>query len=363
MNYKIIGEIDKSPNSLDSLAPYVGKMRPELVKWLIEKFAFNQGTIYDPFSGSGTVLLEGWRNGYNVIGSDLNEYAIVLANGKLNPYSNERIALEKLVTYNTRVKQWLKRNEEIQVPEWVSKFYHPNTLKEICAWTRVLKYNKEWFLLSCLLGILHHQRPGFLSYPSSHGAPYLRTSKYPKSEYPDMYEYRAVFPRLKAKISRVYKRFPELDYSIEREIYKKDATKIKLMDESIETIITSPPYMKSLTYARDNRLRLWFLGMEDWQDLDKRISPDRNFFYKEMTDCFKKWYKMQPSEGRCILVVGNLETNYNGAKCRIPDALVEIATPYYFLLDAYVDPIPEKRKVVKGNTKVKQEIVLVFKRR
>lgn len=363
MDYKSIEEIDKNPNSLDSLAPYVGKMRPELVNWLIKKFAYSQGTIYDPFSGSGTVLLEGWRNGYNVIGSDLNEYAIVLSKGKMNPYVNEQVALEKLTLYKTKVKRRLNRSEEIQVPEWVSQFYHPDTLKEICAWVRVLKYNREWFFLSCLLGILHHQRPGFLSYPSSHGAPYLRTNKYPKEEYPDMYEYREVFPRLEAKISRVYKKMPKLDYSIGREVYKKDAAKIKMIDESIETIITSPPYMKSLTYARDNRLRLWFLGIEDWQRLDKRISPDRNFFYEEMIGCFQNWYKMQPPEGRCILVVGNLETKYRGKKYNIPDALVEIAMPYYYLLDAYVDPIPEKRKVVKGNTKVKQEVVLVFRRR
>lgn len=363
MDYKSIEEIDKSPNSLDSLAPYVGKMRPELANWLIEKFAYSHGTIYDPFSGSGTVLLEGWIHGYHVLGSDLNEYAFVLSKGKMNPYINEQTAIEKLAIYKPRVKRWINRNGEKQVPEWVSEFYNPRTLKEICAWMGVLKYNKEWFFLSCLLGILHHQRPGFLSYPSSHGAPYLRTNKYPKSEYPDMYEYREVFPRLEAKISRAYKNIPKLDYSIEREVYKKDATKIKLIDESIETIITSPPYMKSLTYARDNRLRLWFLGLEDWKELDKKISPDKEYFYKEMTCCFKKWHKIQPFGGKCVLVVGNLETKYKGKKYNMPDILVEIAMPYYCLVDAYVDPIPEERKVVKGNTKVKQEVVLVFRRR
>ncbi len=363
MDFKSIEVIGKSPNSLDSLAPYVGKMRPELVDWLIKKFAYPQGTIYDPFSGSGTVLLEGWKNGYHVIGSDLNEYAIVLSKGKMNPYINEQVALEKLAIYKTRVNRWLLRNREVQVPQWVSQFYHPDTLREVCAWTRVLRYNKEWFFLSCLLGILHHQRPGFLSYPSSHGAPYLRTNKYPKEDYPDMYEYREVFPRLEAKIARVYKKIPRLDYSIEREVYKKDATKMKMIGKLVETIITSPPYMKSLTYARDNRLRLWFLGIEDWQKLDQSISPDRNYFFEEMKCCFKNWYKMQPPEGICVLVVGNLETKYKGEKHKIPDVLVEIARPYYCLFDSYIDPIPEKRKVVKGNTKVKQEVVLVFRRR
>jgi len=63
------------------------------------------------------------------------------------------------------------------------------------------------------------------------------------------------------------------------------------------------------------------------------------------------------------MVIGNLETRYQGEKCYMPDVLAQIAAPYYSLRDAYVDPIPEKRKVVKGETKVKQESVLVFERR
>lgn len=364
MHYKDIEPIEKMSNSLDSLAPYVGKMRPELVQWLIKKFAQPNGIIMDPFSGSGTVLLEGWKQGYRVIGSDLNEYAIVLGKGKLNPYENEKVAIKKLEEYRVRVRRWLRKNKnEITVPDWVGDFFHPETLREIYAWTRVLWRNKEWFFLACLLGILHHQRPGFLSYPSSHGAPYLRKKKYPQNQYPEMYQYREVYPRLKAKVLRAYKSFPKLDFSIEREVLKKDATKVRFTGNPIGTIITSPPYMKSLTYARDNRLRLWFLGEENWKELDKIISPEKVYFYEEMKECFKKWYRVQPQAGRCILVVGNLETKYDGKTTSMPEVLVDIAKPYYNLLDAYIDPIPEKRKVVKGDTKVKQEVVLVFERR
>ena len=152
MHYKDIEPIEKMSNSLDSLAPYVGKMRPELVQWLIKKFAQPNGIIMDPFSGSGTVLLEGWKQGYRVIGSDLNEYAIVLGKGKLNPYENEKVAIKKLEEYRVRVRRWLRKNKnEITVPDWVGDFFHPETLREIYAWTRVLRRNKEWFFLACLL--------------------------------------------------------------------------------------------------------------------------------------------------------------------------------------------------------------------
>ena len=363
MNYKEIPELDRYSNSLDALSPYIGKMRPELVDWVIENFSCKNGTIYDPFSGSGTVLLEGWKYGYSVIGTDLNDYAIVLSKGKTHPFISEKDALDRIDCYEMSVKTWMKRHDNTRIPEWVSDFFNPDTLKEICAWTSILKKNQEWFLLSCLLGILHHQRPGFLSYPSSHGAPYLRTNKYPLSEYPEMYQYREVLPRLVAKVGRVYRNMPGLNFDISRNVLKKDASKAKFEEQSINTIITSPPYMKSLTYARDNRLRLFFLGEEDWRGLDKLISPERKCFFSMITECFKKWYKIQPPNGRCVLVVGDIKAKYEYTDCRLPEALELLSDKYYRLVDSYLDPIPETRKVVKGNSRVTKEAVLVFERR
>lgn len=38
--------------------------------------------------------------------------------------------------------------------------------------------------------------------------------------------------------------------------------------EKIDAIISIPSYFGALYYVRDNRLRLWFLGCEDWMALD-----------------------------------------------------------------------------------------------
>ena len=44
-------------------------------------------------------------------------------------------------------------------------------LRETLGWTYVLRRRRRWFLLASLLGILHHQRPGFLSFPEQpHGS-------------------------------------------------------------------------------------------------------------------------------------------------------------------------------------------------
>lgn len=362
MLYSDLVTIEKSVNSINTLSPYVGKMRQELAKYLIENYAKEAGYIYDPFAGSGTVLLEGWCQGYNVIGTDLNYYAYVLSMGKLHPYSDENTAQQVLSKYKDKAEKKALQYNISDIPVWVKEFFCEETLKEIASWTYYFKKNKEWFLLSCLLGILHHQRPGFLSYPSSHGAPYLRCSKYPKDEFPEMYAYKNVYEKLSAKIHRSYKNTPFFDFSLHREIHNKDTTKIKLQQTYISTIITSPPYMKSLTYARDNRLRLWFLGIDDWTTLDKKISPNKIVFTEMMKKCFKLWGDVQKQGDKCVIVIGDINISYNSANIPLSDLLVNISSPNYKLIEAYQDPIPESKKVVKGNNSIKREIIVVLER-
>ena len=363
MRLNNLTKISKNKNSFHSLSPYAGKIRSDFSKHLIDRYAIKGECIYDPFCGSGTVLLEGWIKGYNVIGIDLNPYAYTLSRGKLHPFANLDIAEKRLAAYKNEVDGLIKNTSIIDVPKWVKDFFHKKTLKELCAWVTILRERKEWFLLSCLLGILHHQRPGFLSFPSSHGAPYLRKDKYPRSQFPEMYEYRNVYDRLLKKVERAYKNIPDLDYALNRKVCLGDSSKITLSEKRIATIITSPPYMKSLTYARDNRLRLWFLGIEDWKKLDKAISPTPVNFLNTMKNCFIKWNKLQNKNDKCIMIVGDIPIKYYSDKIPLHEAIYDIAKSNYQLIKAYKDPIPEEKKMVKGNEKIKREIILVLEKK
>ena len=50
--------------------------------------------------------------------------------------------------------------------------------------------------------------------------------KFPKNEFPELYEYRALDERMICKIERTYKNFPELNFSIKRDVRYCDATSI-----------------------------------------------------------------------------------------------------------------------------------------
>src|SRR5208282_418947 len=114
--------------------------------------------------------------------------------------------------------------------------------------------------------------------------PYLRKKAFPRSRFPKLYEYRSLTERFEAKIERAFRRVPELDYTLERKCYSESAH-LLIPSVPVDAIITSPPYMRQLDYGRDNRLRLWFLGVDDSDALDQTISPSKDAFLKLMRRC------------------------------------------------------------------------------
>jgi hypothetical protein len=345
---------------LHLISPYVGKIRPMLARHLINTYAKPKSIVYDPFCGSGTVPLEAWACGNKCFGTDINDYAVTLTKAKLSPYKSLIEALERLDNINAYLNKDKSHKKSVRAPKWVSCFFHPKTLSEVLKWTSYLKKRKEWFLLSCLLGILHHQRPGFLSFPSSHGAPYLRNSKYPKDIFPQLYEYRDVYPRLRAKVTRAYKDFPNLDFRIQRGVRRSSSEKAILPEDRIHTIITSPPYMKSLTYARDNRLRLWFLGKPDWQSLEKRVSPTRIVFSKLITDSFISWSQHQSKGDYCIIIIGDIPFD---SYISLPQFIkIQAEQNGYLLINIINDPIPLKKRFNKIHSQIISECILIFQR-
>jgi SAM-dependent methyltransferase len=347
--------------TLHQLSPFIGKIKSTMARALIAQFTSPGSTIYDPFSGSGTVALEAWIARRHVIANDLSPYAWLLTTAKLFPHASAGTALKRL----QRIAAYASGQESASVgtaPPDVRRFFHPKTFREITAWIDELRHENERFLLACLLGILHHQRPGFLSYPSSHAVPYLRTLRFPRMRYPELYRYRAVQPRLEAKVARAYKRVPPLDFTVRRKSYRRDASSF-IMDTGVDAIITSPPYMRQLDYGRDNRLRLWFLGRERWDRVDARVSPSETEFLALMRGCFARWREVLRRGAYCILVIGDTEsTTYRQPLPWVVSTLATAEVGGYVLAGTFRDSIPAARRVRRGCRGSLSETVVVLRR-
>jgi hypothetical protein len=348
-------------STLHQLSPYIGKIKSAMAESLIRQFTCKDETIFDPFSGCGTIALEAWRAERNVIANDLSPYAELLTRSKLFPPADLDTALQIVAEREREVKSELSRIDIRKVPKWVRNFFHPETLRESLAWVRVLKRRDDHLVLSCLMGILHHQRPGFLSFPCSHTVPYLRTKRFPCVRFPELYEYRSVSDRLTAKVVRTFRRFPKLDWSAHRSCFNYDAS--EFFPSEVDAIITSPPYMRQLDYGRDNRLRLWFLGNQEWEMLDERVSPRQQQFFDLMRRCFEGWRRTLTASGRCILILGDVHVGT--ARDPLPDVVANLAVNEvggYKIEAKGSDTIPETRRVRRDCRGSSAETVLVLRK-
>src|SRR3990167_8996883 len=308
------GSYNGRESSLHQLAPFVGKLKSGMVRVLIDRFSETGDVVLDPFCGSGVVPLEAALLGRIAIANDLSPYAYVVTKGKLSACAKKEEAIDRALDALAEIEARAEYVDTQYVPDWVKEFFHPKTLSEILAAFEVLWERSDYFTIACLLGILHHVRPGFLSYPASHLTPYLRHKKYPPESHSEMYEYRDLRSRLLAKIERAYRRtfIPDTWDTSACRIFNVNAMDLPLETNCVDTIVSSPPYFGALDYARDNRLRLWFLGVPDWKALEKKLTSNDKVYVQQMTKCVTEMYRVLKAGRHCVLILG--EVNRNGYK-------------------------------------------------
>lgn len=336
-----------------------------MARALVLRWTQTDDVVVDPFCGCGVVALEAAAHGRRVIAGDWNPYAVLLTRAKLLAPVNQEAAEKRLRDTWKLSRKSLSAQDLRKVPIWVRRFFHKETLRSALAFRDACVERKDYFLLGCLLGILHHQRPGFLSYPSSHLVPYLRDRKFPRRRFSKLYEEREVLPRLEAKIRRTYRR-PPTNHKTLRRVLHVDARRFP-RTQGISAVITSPPYMNELDYVRDNRLRLWFIerSLPDGIEL---VGRDRETAFKELmrSVCGRLASRLKRG-GSFVLVVGDA-TRGGGRRGRTAAITRRLfgtdpALAQFTLEKTYKDKIPDIRRSRRECNGTKVETILVYRKR
>ena len=146
------------------------------------------------------------------------------------------------------------------------------------------------------------------------------------------------------------------------EVTKRNARNLPLADNSVDLILTSPPYYDALDYARDNRLRLWFLGQRDWKELNRRLTTSNSKYEDQMRECLKQMHRVLKPGKYCLLVVGEVQRNGNTRDTgSVLGRLAQEVTAGGFVLDCVVeDSIPDARRSRRGTRTTRVEKILVL---
>ena len=277
--------------SAHGLHEYRGKFNPQIVRAAINLVGLDErARIWDPFCGSGTVLLEARHQGFDAMGVDLNPLAIAIANAKLAAVSAEPGLLQG--TASALAERVLARSvwttdapaagaiegvlgatwrDRFQCREYLERWFPLPTLAELRL---ILDAISELapiqlqpvfrIVLSDILREVSWQDPGDLR---------IRRRKDPAPNYP----VADTFVRaLQAKMRPVIAAREHLaersgcQRAVEgdsRDFATLDTSAQEFLVDGVDGVISSPPYATALPYIDTQRLSLALLDMATAQEI------------------------------------------------------------------------------------------------
>jgi hypothetical protein len=237
---------------------YRACFKPQLPAFFIERLTRPGDAVYDPFMGRGTTAIEAALHGRRPFGSDVNPLSALLTRPRLAPPSVDAVArrLSQIPFAQSEIER-----EDLQV------FYHPATLRQICALRAYLRNAKrdgvdDWIAMVALNRLTGHS-PGFFSVytlPPNQAVSIEAQRKIneKRRQTPPPRDVAALIikkTRALLKDGAPPENVPRLDVCDARHAHF-------IRDGEIALIVTSPPFLDVVQYDADNWLRNWFAEID-----------------------------------------------------------------------------------------------------
>jgi tRNA G10 N-methylase Trm11 len=307
--------------------PYKGKFHPQMIRALLNIIGLKEGdTILDPFSGSGTTALESQLLGINFIGIDISPLCVVQGRVKTESvYVIDEIEKLKNKILASVVGGLVKTDE--------------NYYKLLDTLTKDEKV-KNFYILARLLAVSDKSRRN-RDFVNS----FLKNVNLMLASVKD---YLQIKEKLNLKLGNV-------------KIEVGDARNIKLQDNSVDGIITSPPYSIALDYVQNDIHSLIDLGYDVLKIRDSVIGVRGNgknrigLYNEDMKKSYKEMYRVLKPDRYAVIVIGN--ATYQGQEIKTVEFTIEYMESLGFQL------VHNINKIIFGLYNVmKKENILIFKK-
>jgi len=309
------------------LFPYRGKFHPQLIKGILNILKIQPGDlILDPMCGSGTANVEASIIGIDSIGIEKSPFCILMSKVKyeaLKVKNEQLMQIEK--NFNNHYKILIKNNY----------------LPEDFNFKECFDVEKSITLLA-FLDAMGYSR---------------RCSK----------SINVLFPTVLKRYVAQIKSFIEARDKLNLEISKArfeigDARNLPIENNSVDAIITSPPYSFAIDYAENDRPQLEYLGYDVIKLKDEMIGLKGKTKKEKLANYFDDMNKILSEMSRvlktgkyAVIIIGSNDIQTGGI--RLENKVEEMAVKNGFVLDQKIV------KPIKGiqNT-MKDEYILFLKK-
>jgi DNA modification methylase len=424
---EILKDFAGSDRATHLIHPYPAKLLMQIPAFFLANNLLSRPgeTVLDPFCGSGTVLLESFLMGRKALGFDVNPLARLIAQVKLT-----RIESSKLRRGIVQLKRRIPEKSRIRTPSVinVNYWFYPHVIRDLLRLLEAIKSTRDpdtrAFFLVCFSGCV---RKVSLADPRLSVPVRLRRNQYRKEHWlhskTENHLKRLkrvnIFSEFDKIVESNFKRVLCLENTapqgVNAHVIGADARQLrfdasqngrsnrKVSKESVDLIITSPPYCGAQKYIRASSLSLGWLELcatnelrkiesltigrehhrrEQYQELIRTGLPsaDRTLkklrvsnplrshiagtYLLEMRDAFREMARVLKPNRYMVLIAGN--NRVCGKRFMTEHYLRKIAEAEGFtLVLRLVDDIRSRGLMTKRNktaSVITREWVLVFKK-
>jgi DNA modification methylase len=323
MNLDEIENIDWDFKNADTrylthdLHAYRAKFIPQIPAFLIPLFTQKNEVVLDPFCGCGTALLEAMRLERRSIGMDINPLAVLISKVKTTIIEKELLNnsvtsllsdLEKLIGDHRLFHSQI----DSTIPNFPNKgkWFDPAVLKELGIIKRRIEIEDDSrlknFYTVCFSSILKN------SCSQKEDFSYIADNMLPERTY-----YVDVLKIFKKKVQKTACELMELEEtcssSYRPEVVNSDASQPLLKSDSVDFVVTSPPYPNTTDYVKMFRLSFYWSNwdIDKWKEGEigarwRRGQKEAiDWYFHKMKACFSEIARVMRVGAHCCIVIGD----------------------------------------------------------
>lgn len=288
-----IPEIPLTTYGTFAIYKYPAKFIPQVIAYVLKKYAQSGMKIFDPFAGYGTTGLVARVYGYDYELWDLNPIIEIIH--KTATLKKSIIKLQNLI----ELLEEIKKSQKEFIPNWSNlNYWFPKeflpTLSKAWGFVHSLPEDIKYFFLIPLLNTTK-----YFSW-ADETVHKLYKSKYSRKKIENLLSgnWSSKFYRmLRDEVFKLFNKICEYEKlnpkSVNFKIKSGIDTLETQLDEPVNILITSPPYLQAQEYIRSTKLELFWLGYDEnyIKNLSKKEIPYRNV--NEIKIYSKKYYEFR----------------------------------------------------------------------
>lgn len=265
---------------------YPGKLIPHIPRYFLERELKGKSKlVLDPFCGSGTVLVESMISGHNSIGMDISPLAQFISKVKTTRLEQERLEkhAKELVS-----KIYASDENEIDIPDFfaIDYWFSQEAQRKLSTIRKEIRgisqNNYRAFFYLVFSSIIRNSSFADPSIPPACKSKNMR-KKIENGWEPKVY---LEFENAIKEALKYQREFTLLcPEDVNTDIIMANTEEIPLSDDSVDLIITSPPYINAQKYLRSIRNEtLWLRLVNSYEtllDMDRAsIGTERVYKYE-----------------------------------------------------------------------------------